>query len=207
MALHEFEVQLVTLLPKMRIWALALTRNGSAADDLVQEAAVKALAAYDSFLAGTNFGAWIHRILLNSFITGMRSRRFIADAEVPDQVVASDHTDRIALCELALAMDLLPREQKAALFSIAVDERSYVEYAHEFRLRDRHTQEPGSPRPASAAFAYGWGTTPSCLRFKPRRGEEGQRLGQLISVCFLLRGMRLPMLMCSWTKCWRKSII
>jgi RNA polymerase sigma-70 factor, ECF subfamily len=131
MALHEFEVQLVTLLPKMRIWALALTRNRSAADDLVQEAAVKALAAYDSFLAGTNFGAWIHRILLNSFITGMRSRRFIADAEVPDQVVTSDHTDRIALCELALAMDLLPREQKTALFSIVVDERSYVELAHE----------------------------------------------------------------------------
>ena len=171
MALHEFEVQLVTLLPKMRIWALSLTRNRSAADDLVQEAAVKALAAYDSFLAGTNFGAWIHRILLNSFITGMRSRRFIADAEVPEAIV-SDHTDRIALCELALAMDLLPREQKAALLLHRYGREILCRIGARIRLRDRHTQEPGSPRAASAAFAYGWGTTPSCLRFKPRCGEE-----------------------------------
>jgi RNA polymerase sigma-70 factor, ECF subfamily len=132
MALHEFEAQLITLLPKMRIWALALTHNRSAADDLVQEAAVKALAARDSFLAGTNFGAWIHRILLNSFISCMRSRRFIANVEVPDQAVVPDHTDRIALRELALAMDLLPREQRVALISIVLDERPYVELAQEF---------------------------------------------------------------------------
>jgi hypothetical protein len=50
---------------------------------------------------------------------------------LPDQAVGPDHLERIALCELALAMDLLPREQKAALFSIAVDERSYGDLARE----------------------------------------------------------------------------
>jgi RNA polymerase sigma-70 factor (ECF subfamily) len=131
MELYEFEAQLVILLPKMKVWALALTHNRSAADDLVQETAVNALRACDSFLAGTNLGAWIYRILLNAFIRETRSRRYIADVSVPDQAVISDQIDRMALRDLALAMDLLPRAQRAALVSIAVDERSYEELAQE----------------------------------------------------------------------------
>jgi RNA polymerase sigma-70 factor, ECF subfamily len=131
MASHEFEKQLIALLPRMRVWALALTHNRSAADDLTQDAATKALVAFDSFMPGSNFNAWVHRILVNYFITGMRSRRFLADAEIPEQPVAPTHVDRIALRELALAMDLLPHEQRTALFSVAVDERSYEEVAQE----------------------------------------------------------------------------
>ncbi len=40
MASHEFQDQLTQFLPKMRVWALALTRNGAAADDLVQDVAL-----------------------------------------------------------------------------------------------------------------------------------------------------------------------
>jgi RNA polymerase sigma-70 factor, ECF subfamily len=131
MASHEFEKQLIALLPRMRIWGLALTHNRSAADDLVQDAATKALVACDSFMPGTNFNAWVHRILVNCFITGMRSCRFLTDAEIPEQSVAPTHVDRIALHELALAINLLPHEQRTALFSVAVDERTYEEVAQE----------------------------------------------------------------------------
>jgi RNA polymerase sigma-70 factor, ECF subfamily len=131
MASHEFEKQLIALLPRMRSWALALTHNRSATDDLVQDAATKALIACDSFMPGTNFNAWVHRILVNYFITGLRSRRFLVDAEIPEPSVAPTHVDCIALRELALAMDLLPHEQRTALFSVAVDERSYEEVAQE----------------------------------------------------------------------------
>ena len=41
----EFQDQLTEFLPKMRIWALALTRNSTAAEDLVQEVAMKVLTA------------------------------------------------------------------------------------------------------------------------------------------------------------------
>jgi RNA polymerase sigma-70 factor (ECF subfamily) len=131
MASHDFEAQLITLLPKMRGWALALTRNRFAADDLTQETAAKALAACNSFLPGTNFGAWVRRILVNHFITGIRGRRPIADVEIPEQPVAPTHVDRIALQELALAVDRLPLNQRRALFSVAVDEKSYEEVALE----------------------------------------------------------------------------
>ena len=42
---REFQDQLIGFLPKMRVWAMALTRNSSAADDLVQDVAMKALVA------------------------------------------------------------------------------------------------------------------------------------------------------------------
>jgi RNA polymerase sigma-70 factor (ECF subfamily) len=131
MASHEFEAQLIIFLPKLRIWALALTRNRSAADDLAQETATKALIACNSFLPGTNFSAWLHRILVNHFITGTRSRQFVANVEIPDEPVAPMHVERIALQELALAVDRLPREQRTALISVALDEKSYEEIAQE----------------------------------------------------------------------------
>ena len=71
----EFQDQLTAFLPKMRVWAMALTRNRAAAEDLVQDVAMKALAASEFFVAGTNFSAWVHRIMTNHFISGVRGRR------------------------------------------------------------------------------------------------------------------------------------
>ena len=73
----EFQDQLTDFLPKMRIWALALTRNRTAAVDLVQEVAMKVLMACDSYVPGTNFQAWVHRIMVNQFITNVRRQRGI----------------------------------------------------------------------------------------------------------------------------------
>jgi len=50
-ASRKFQNQLTDFLPKMRIWAMALTRNRTAAEDLVQEVAMKVLMACDSYLA------------------------------------------------------------------------------------------------------------------------------------------------------------
>ena len=48
MASREFHDQLTQFLPKMRVWALGLTRNAAVADDLVQDAALKTLVANES---------------------------------------------------------------------------------------------------------------------------------------------------------------
>ena len=126
MPTQDFEEQLVALMPKLRVWALALTRNSAAADDLVQEVAAKALAASHSFESGTNFSAWMHRIMVNWFITGVRSQRdYVAMESVPDPKVKPAHEDRIALRELGWAVDRLPTEQKEALLMIAIGEESY----------------------------------------------------------------------------------
>ena len=80
-AAPEFQDQLTDFLPKMRIWALALTRNRTAAEDLVQEVAMKVLMACDSYVPGTNFPAWVHRIMLNQFITNVRRQREYSDLD------------------------------------------------------------------------------------------------------------------------------
>jgi RNA polymerase sigma-70 factor, ECF subfamily len=126
----DFQTNLVAVLPKLRIQALALTRNWAAADDLVQDAAMNALAAQDSFTPGTNFRAWMHRILRNRFISGLRKRREIMDiddAPPASLAVQSGHEDRLALQELQRALGELLPVQREALFMVVLQGMSYEE--------------------------------------------------------------------------------
>jgi len=123
---QEFNEQLISFLPKMRVWALALTRNRAAADDLTQDVATKALLAQDCFMPGTNFSAWVHRIMINHFISSVRNKREFADMEtMPELPVSASHEDRTVLRELSWAFQKLPRDQREALFMIALQEISY----------------------------------------------------------------------------------
>jgi len=122
----EFQDQLTDFLPKMRIWALALTRNRAAADDLVQEVAMKVLMACDSYVPGTNFPAWVHRIMVNQFITNMRRQREYSD-QIPEFGTRAAQEDLTDLRELSVALQRLPKDQREALRLIAVEELSYEE--------------------------------------------------------------------------------
>ena len=127
---QEFQDQLTLFLPKMRVWALALTRNRAAAEDLTQDVATKALIARDCFIPGTNFSAWVHRIMINHFISGVRNRREFTDMDnLPDVPMPAAHEDRTALRELGWAVDRLPPDQREALFMIVLQENSYEDAA------------------------------------------------------------------------------
>lgn len=123
-----FHDQVISILPKLRIQALALTRNRAAAEDLVQDAVCNALSAQSSFIPGTNFPAWMHRILRNRFISNLRKRRDTTDIDdVPAHTFATEapHEDRLALKELAKAMTKLPTDQREALMMVVVHGMSY----------------------------------------------------------------------------------
>jgi len=124
----SFHDQVISILPKLRVQALALTRNRASAEDLVQDAVCNALSAHDSFIPGTNFPAWMHRILRNRFISNLRKRRDTTDIDdVPASVFATDapHEDRLALKELAGAMGRLPPDQREALVMVVIHGMSY----------------------------------------------------------------------------------
>jgi RNA polymerase sigma-70 factor, ECF subfamily len=124
----EFQDQLTDFLPKMRIWALALTRNRTAADDLVQEVAMKVLMACDSYVPGTNFPAWVHRIMVNQFITNVRRQREHSDLDqMPELGIRAAQEDSTDLRELNVAFQRLPEDQREALRLVAVEELSYEE--------------------------------------------------------------------------------
>jgi len=123
-----FHNQVISILPKLRIQALALTRNRSAAEDLVQDAVCNALRAQASFIPGTNFAAWMHRIVRNRFISDLRKRRDTADiADVPEAAFATSaaHEDSLTLKELGRAMTRLPADQREALLMVVVHGMSY----------------------------------------------------------------------------------
>lgn len=127
---QEFQEQLTQFLPKMRVWALALTRNRAAAEDLTQDVATKALVAKDCFIPGTNFSAWVHRIMINHFISSVRNRREFTDMDnLPEVPMPAAHEDRTALRELGWALDRLPPDQREALFMIVLQENSYEDAA------------------------------------------------------------------------------
>lgn len=129
---HDFHGLLVALLPKLRVQALALTRNRASADDLVQDAVANALAAQDSFTPGTNFAAWMHRILRNRFISTLRKQRETTDIDdLPMSAIAvgAAHEDRLVLKELSKALSKLPSDQREALFMVVLQGLSYEEVA------------------------------------------------------------------------------
>jgi RNA polymerase sigma-70 factor (ECF subfamily) len=68
----EFERLLGEHMNGMYSLALRMTRNPLDAEDLVQETALKAYRYFHRFDAGTNFRAWVYRILTNNFINNYR---------------------------------------------------------------------------------------------------------------------------------------
>ena len=124
----SFHDQIIGILPKLRVQALALTRNRSAAEDLVQDAVCNALSAQNSFIPGTNFSAWMHRILRNRFISNLRKRRDTTDIDpLPSSTFAraAPPPDRLALKDLGKAMTRLPADQREALVMVVVHGMSY----------------------------------------------------------------------------------
>jgi RNA polymerase sigma factor (sigma-70 family) len=86
----DFEQLALPLFASLYNHAFWLTRNPTEAEDLVQETFTKSLRAFDSFQSGTNFKAWIFRILRNTFLT---SRTGIAASST---VFLEDHPDTLA---------------------------------------------------------------------------------------------------------------
>jgi RNA polymerase sigma-70 factor (ECF subfamily) len=89
----SFEQLALPLFPSLYNQAFWLTSNQAEAEDLVQETFSKALRAFDSFERGTNFKAWIFRILRNTFLT---SRTGIAAART---VFLEDHGGALELTD------------------------------------------------------------------------------------------------------------
>jgi RNA polymerase sigma factor (sigma-70 family) len=83
----DFEHLALPLFDSLYNHAFWLTRNQAEAEDLVQETFSKALRAFDTFQSGTNFKAWIFRILRNTFLTtrtGIAASRTVFLEDRPD---------------------------------------------------------------------------------------------------------------------------
>jgi len=129
----SFNDMLVELMPRMRVYAMWLTRNRASADDLVQEAACRALHARSQFTMGTNFPAWIFRILRNEFISSLRrSKRISVPIEdVPESLFMRppNQEDFVYSRQVLRATEQLRPEQKIIVDLICATGLSYNEAA------------------------------------------------------------------------------
>ena len=88
---NEFEQLAMPLFASLYNLAQWLTQDRSEAEDLVQETYAKALKGFGSFQPGTNFRAWMYRILRNTFLTsrtGLKAAKTVSldDEEDPQSV-------------------------------------------------------------------------------------------------------------------------
>jgi len=115
-------------------YARWLTGETHEAEDLVQETYLKALRGFASFREGTNFRAWIFRILRNTFLTSRTGLRATAmqPIEDDDQFVADGDPETIFLHhanaeELRRAILELPLEFREVLLLADMENMSYRE--------------------------------------------------------------------------------
>jgi RNA polymerase sigma-70 factor (ECF subfamily) len=147
---REFESLLVSMLEPAYRLAFRLTGERQDAEDLVQEASLRAFRFRHTFQPGTSFKAWFYRIVMNQFYTGTRRHRptgasldslsdaseilmFVRSAEAgllrPDADPAATVVSRMAEDDVARALASLPDEYRTVATLYFLDDLSYQEIA------------------------------------------------------------------------------
>jgi RNA polymerase sigma-70 factor, ECF subfamily len=124
---------IVGQIPALRAFAWSLCRNGADADDLVQEALLKAWTHRQRFQLGTNLRAWLFTILRNTWYTqAVRRRREQADpdgAYAEAQVIQASQPWTVAMTAMRAALQRLPPDQREAIVLVGAAGLSYEEAA------------------------------------------------------------------------------
>lgn len=128
-----FRDEVVALIPPLRGYAIALTRSSSDADDLVQDALVRAWQFRSGFRVGTNMKAWLYKILRNTFYTQSEKRlRTVQDVDgkLAGQLVCNpDQEWRLVYDELLEALGHLSQDTRDALLLVVAAGLTYEEAA------------------------------------------------------------------------------
>jgi len=148
-AADDFDRLLAGVLERAYGTALRLAGNREDAEDLVQEAALRAFRGFGTFQPGTNFRAWFFRILVNCFYGSVRRRRpeeplaelddshelllYVRSAEAGLISPGSDPVratlDRVAEEDVGRALEALPEEFRVVATLYFMEDLSYAEIA------------------------------------------------------------------------------
>jgi RNA polymerase sigma-70 factor (ECF subfamily) len=135
-----FEELAVPLFDSLYNFARWIARDSDDAEDLVQETYLKALRSFSLFQPGTNFRAWMFRILRNTFLSSRKTfeRRMIDTLESEEEgaelavVTETPETillNRSSIQQVQRAMDDLPAHYRETLLLCEVEEMSYQQIA------------------------------------------------------------------------------
>lgn len=129
---EQFRREVLAILPQLRAFARGVCGNRDLADDLAQEAMMRAWASRHTFRPGTNFKAWIFIILRNRcYSLARKNARFVTwDPEAAERILVAPSTQHVGidLDDVQKALNKLPAEQREMLMLVAAD-MSYEEAA------------------------------------------------------------------------------
>ncbi|AAY93211.1 RNA polymerase sigma factor [Pseudomonas protegens] len=130
--MNDLDQQLRPLIPRLRRFALSLTRQPSSADDLVQACLERALAGWTEKRPEGDLRAWLFAILYRQFLDAhRRSRRYARMLEFfTGRDDSQPSVERTVMAQSTLeAFDRLNAEQRALLLWVSVEGLSYKEIA------------------------------------------------------------------------------
>jgi RNA polymerase sigma-70 factor, ECF subfamily len=132
--MDDFGRLLEAEIPRLRRYARALTRNLTSADDLVQNALVRAVTKQHLWQPGTNLRAWLFTILHNQHVNDVRrSVREGANVPIDDAVpvltVEANAMAALQLRDLEAALGMLVPEQRQVILLVGLEGMSYEEVA------------------------------------------------------------------------------
>jgi RNA polymerase sigma-70 factor (ECF subfamily) len=130
--MNQVYAEIEDYIPQLRRYALALSHNPVAADDLIQESVARALMKSDLFNAGTNLRAWLFTIMHNIHISNTRRQKHIGMPIDPDIAAATLSTQPsqeapLVMKALNKAMQVIPDSQRVAVIMAGVEGMSYEE--------------------------------------------------------------------------------
>jgi len=134
----SFEQLALPLFARLYNFAHWLTQDRALAEDLVQETYMKALRGFSSFQQGTNFRAWMYKILRNTFLTSQTGLKASVSLDDDDEKVADPaaaHTPeslllaRVEQETIQEALEELPVRFREIILLCDVEEMSYQEIA------------------------------------------------------------------------------
>lgn len=130
---RDFKRALSDVAPHLRAFARGLCGCRDRADDLAQEAMMRAWAARDRYAAGTNFKAWTFTILRNHFYSEARRARFHGDYDelAAERILRApaSQEDALELADVLRALAAIPDNYREALILVAAGNLSYEEIA------------------------------------------------------------------------------
>lgn len=124
----------VAEIPRLRRYAIALMRDRTAADDLVQDCVVRALDRLHLWRDGSNMRTWLFTIMHNLHANEMRRRSRMRDGtpidpDLPERGEPAGQEHVVELRQLAVALARLPEAQSEILLLVALEGLTYAETA------------------------------------------------------------------------------
>ncbi|MEO1748951.1 MAG: RNA polymerase sigma factor [Pseudomonadota bacterium] len=136
----DLKKELIVLLPRLRRFARTLTRSASDADDLVQDACLKAITGGEKWDRAQPLDRWVFRIMRNHWISELRKTKVrLGEGHIPAEeanelVQTQTPEDAIRGTQLHRQIEQLPSDLAVLLLAVSVEGYTYAEAAETFDI-------------------------------------------------------------------------